>query len=129
MKPLVYGLAGAALATTFILACSDDSPSDVDAAVCDCPVSEPPIPSRIMTMRGTSFAAPAGPGAPGVATATCPVGAKLLSGGCFVDEPGVNDITLMAFGKEDGQEIWVCRWLNNFSQAQMVYAEATCLVP
>ncbi|MBE7449238.1 MAG: hypothetical protein HS111_10165 [Kofleriaceae bacterium] len=53
----------------------------------------------------------------------------LISGGCFIDEPTVTDITIRAFGKLDGQEGYLCRWLNNHSQAQMVHAEATCLVP
>jgi hypothetical protein len=82
----------------------------------------------MMVVRGTALAAPGG-GADGVADVACPAGAQLLSGACFIDEPTVNDIALRAFGKVDGQETYVCRWLNNYSQPQMVHAEATCLVP
>lgn len=127
MKTLVSAISGAVLATALVLACSDDSPPSADAAVCDCPAAEPPINDRVTTTRGTSVPAP-GPGT-GLAIAMCPAGAKLLSGGCFVDEPTVNDITMRGFGKMDGQEGYECRWLNNHSQAQMVHAEATCLVP
>jgi hypothetical protein len=80
-----------------------------------------------MTVVGTSVAAPSG-GAEGGAIASCPAGAILLSGGCFIDAPDVRDITLRAFGKDD-TETYVCRWLNNHTQDQMVHAEARCLVP
>ena len=128
MKPLVYILAGAALATTLVLACSDDPPGDADAAVCDCPAAEAPVPARIATARGIDFTLSAGGG--GGAVAPCPTGAKLLSGGCFVDNGGVPAaVELYEFGKETDQEIWNCRWRSQDAQPITVYAQATCLVP
>ncbi len=128
MKTVIAVFSGATLATAFILACSDDSPADVDAAVCDCPAGEPPVPTRLTVVEGSPESA-----APGsaLAIALCPTGAKVISGGCFVDEAAANDITISGFGKLElgGQEGHECRWYNNHSQAQMVHAEATCLVP
>jgi hypothetical protein len=128
MKTLVTAIGGAICATILILACSDDSPPSVDAAVCDCPASEAPIAGRLMLVRGTET--PVAPdGASGGGNAICPTGAIVLSGGCFVDEAVVRNITLREFGKIDGQEGHYCVWLNSHTEAQMVHAEATCLVP
>lgn len=126
MNRFAYLVAGAALATTLVLSCSDDSPPAVDAAVCDCPAAEPPIPPRIMIVRGTNISAPVGNG---VSSAECSIGAKVLGGGCFLDEGSAGDITVSGFGKVEGQEAFFCRWRNNHVEALTVYAEATCLVP
>ncbi len=128
MKTLVTAIGGAACATILILACSDDSPPSVDAAVCDCPAAESPIPGRVTLVRGTAASVAAG-GFTGGGNAICPTGAIVLSGGCFVDGFAIADITLQGFGKVDGQEGHYCVWLNNHTEAQMVHAEATCLVP
>lgn len=118
---------GAALATALVLSCSDDSPGDVDAAACDCPAAEPPVPSRMATVRGADSLVPADDD--GVSSATCPANAKLLSGGCLPDLLATTGLVIWGFGKVDGQEAFYCRWRNDGTQPRTVYAEATCLVP
>ena len=127
MKCIVHLTIGAVLATALVISCSDDSPGDVDAAVCDCPAAEPPVPARIVTVRGTDAIVPANND--GSSSATCPAGAKLLSGGCSINEPSAQDIVVRGFGKVPDQEAYACRWLNNHIEPQTVFAEATCLVP
>ncbi len=127
MNRFAYLAAGAALATAFVLSCSDDSPPDVDAAACDCPAAEPPIPARIMTVRGPDSVVPLDNDGGG--SATCPTGAKLLSGGCLPDLLATTGLVIWGFGKVDGQEAFYCRWRNDGTQPRTVYAEATCLVP
>lgn len=127
MKPLAYILIGATAATTLVLACSDDSPADADAAVCDCPAAEPPVPARIVTIRSVDQVVTAN-GAGGIGVA-CPTASKFLSGGCYVDAPGVNDLQLHSFGKVADQESFGCTWFSHHAADQTVHAEVTCLVP
>lgn len=128
MKAALSALRGAVLATALIVSCNDDSPADADAAAaCECPAAEPPVPTRIMTIRGTDGTVNAN--ANGSAFAMCPAGAKFLSGGCVVDDPSVNDVQLWRFRKLDGQEGFECVWLSHHPASQTVHAEVTCLVP
>ncbi len=127
MKPVLYAVGGAALATALIISCSDDSPTDADAAACECPAAEPPVPARVRTSRGLDGTVNAN--VTGGAFATCPAGAKFLSGACVVDDPSVNDIQLWQFRKIADQEGFECTWLSHHPAPQTVHAEVTCLVP
>jgi len=119
-------LAGAALATGLILACSDDSPSDADAAVCDCPASESPLAGRIIEITQLITITANGAGSN---TAACPVGATLLGGGCTIEAggAGVGILTLAESGPLLGG--YACTWTSTVPNPSTAKATAFCLVP
>ena len=130
MKSLMYSIVGAVFATGLILACSDDSPDDADAAVCECPAAEPPIPSRLTKVRGLDNALAANSGAFGLAT--CPAGSTLLTGHCYVvNDPGTPpQAALRGFAPDPTDaRTWICEWANFNLGTAVVHAEAVCLVP
>lgn len=130
MKPLsilpviiASALAGAVL----VIACSDDSPGDADAAVCDCPAAEPPLPGRIQwTTKQVTV-----PAMNSVADiANCPAGAKLLGGGCGSSSvPG--GIIVGSAEPTDGGSLqgFACAWTSTRADAVTMTATAICLVP
>lgn len=122
-------LAGAALATGLILACSDDSPRDADAAMCDCPATEPPLAGRIVeSTQLITIAANGG----GSNAAGCPAGATLLGGGCTIEVAGagVGTITQYESGPRNaGGPGYSCQWTSTIPNASMGKATAICLVP
>jgi hypothetical protein len=132
MKTLAAATAGAAFAVVLVVACSDDSPGDADAAVCDCPASEPPLASRVMRVRGDD--ATLVPGGATFAVAQCPTGAVLLNGWCAaVPEGGTRpEIAIVEGGASPVQAgVWSCRY-ENYSVGgpnTIVHAEAVCLMP
>ena len=118
-------LVGAVLSTGLILACSDDSPGDADAA-CNCPAAEPPLAGRVVE-RTQTVDIVAGNGGTGLAG--CMTGETLLGGGCTVDV-NANGITLNESGPRNaGGPGFACAWLSTAPTAGTGHATAICLVP
>ncbi len=106
MKNLVLIAAGALAAASFILACSDDSPGDADAAVCDCPT--------VQTVRQTVPAQPIVAGGLANAQASCPAGSILLGGGCDINSSDFR-LILAGFREPEGNNtpFYACEWKND----------------
>lgn len=122
-------LLGVAFGAGLIVACSDDSPPDADAAVCDCPAAEPPLAGRIVASERVS--ANIIPGNGGGTGIQCPEGATLLGGSCRLE---VSDrlVTLMEAGADRSVPpvvSWRCEWSSSSTMARIGYAEAICLMP
>jgi|JI10StandDraft_1071094.scaffolds.fasta_scaffold218970_1 hypothetical protein len=124
---LIGAASGAVLSLTLVLACSDDSPGDADAAVCDCPAAEPPLAGRIVSFTASNAIAA---GSVGVASVGCPVGGTVLGGACDVmtDDPNIQvQETQYLRGSQDG---YLCRWSAlNATVNNTGTVEVTCLVP
>ena len=128
LKNFALVLAGVAGATAFILACSDDSPGDADAAVCDCPAAEPPLAGRITRVEKQFTGAQAfyGP------LAACPDNSTLLGGGCYAAGVGEVSVTLTSSGApgiSPDPSAYQCKWTNPSATEVTVTAWATCLTP
>lgn len=127
LKNLALLVAGAAAATTFVIACSDDSPGDADAAVCDCPAAEPPLAGRITRVedRRTSMALIP------FAAANCPVTATLLGGGCFTEGNERLTPQLIMSGEPTAgmATTYSCQWRNSTMVEVTTVAFAICLNP
>ncbi len=126
IKSLVLVLAGAVAAAAFIVACSDDSPGDADAAVCDCPAAEPPLAGRVVRVEDRTT----GSFSVLVPTARCPSGATLLGGGCYTE--GNESLTprlIMSGEPSGGTTAYGCRWSNTTMVEVTTVAYAICLVP
>jgi hypothetical protein len=129
LKVLVGVVAGVLAGVAFAMSCGDGT-SPADAAVCDCPVAEAPIASRIVEVENTVTLSPAnmapanGRGGQGV---VCPDGATLMTGGCAANAGQVPDISLeQSF---PGMRSWQCSWRNNTNTSVVVRVIARCLVP
>jgi len=125
---IVPACVGVLAGATLIVACSDDSPGDADAAVCDCPAAEAPLAGRVMSVN-----APASVGANGVgvAVAQCPSGAILLGGGCRLDQ-SLDDPQVLIYMASPSTALpnaFDCRWTSTSAQTRTGVAEARCLVP
>lgn len=123
VKSLVLVAAGAIVSAALVVACSDDSPGNADAAVCDCPTVE-----TIVDMRPAQVV-PAGQNT--LAIANCPAGSVLLGGGCELAD---SDLHLYAAGFREttgNPPKYECRWINTAVGAKTVdvKAWATCQVP
>ena len=118
---------GAVGAIVTVVACSDDSPGNADAAVCDCPASEPPLAGRIVS-HTTEAAIPANFG--GGMTATCPQGETILGGGCRLMSI-VGRIVLSQSGivRMAGLGGFDCEFVSASPVANTGIAEAICLTP
>lgn len=130
IKAIALVLFGATIATGLLISCSDDSPRDVDAAVCDCPAAESPIPGRVMRIRGQDDVLAANGVARGIAT--CPAGATLITGWCgSVNMAGTPpQLALVQAGAEPSQPgVWQCDWQNYNGGSATVHAEVVCLMP
>lgn len=125
---ILGAISGAVASLTLVIACSDDSPGDVDAAVCDCPAAEPPLAGRITAVTDTN---PITAGLTGATSVLCPVGATVLGGACDVmtDDPLIQ-VQESAFVRGAQQQGYRCNWsaldatVNNTGKV-----EAICLVP
>ncbi len=128
-KSWLVGLASGALAcAALIVGCSDDSPSDVDAAVCDCPAAEPPLAGRVVSVRSSGN--PIAPGSGGGAAADCPQGSTILGGACEVMNDDANVLVSESRFVRTGGAQFVCKWSAlNATVANTGVAEAICLVP
>lgn len=130
MKPVLVFFAGATCAAGLIIACSDDSPHDADAATCDCPAAEAPLAGRITTTRGANATLEVSGG--GQAIATCPAGSILLSGSCHLvqDGGGPAAASLLDGGPSDiDPSSWGCNWRNGPGFTATIHAEVRCLIP
>lgn len=119
---------GVVVAVGFLIACSDDAPSDADAAVCDCPAAEPPLTGRIVTMS-RDIAITAGTADGG--SASCPAGATVLGGGCGLMIPDDRIVLSVAKPARSGDtQGYVCTWSGLQATANNTgTVEAICLVP
>jgi hypothetical protein len=132
MKTLITLATGAMSALVLVVACSDDSPGDADAAVCDCPAAEAPLAGRIIRVRGDNQTLT--PGGRANPLAQCPTGAILLHGWCDeVQEAGTQPtIAITSAGAPDATpSMWTCVY-KSYSTAgpnTIVHAEAVCLMP
>ena len=124
---IVSVLIGMLAGIVLMLSCSDDSPGKADAATCDCPASEPPIPGRIMRFSNTRVIAP---GDNGAQSAGCPQGGLILSGMCTNDpDTAGTDLTLQQSGTSDASQGWNCWFKNNSGAPLTVKVTAICLMP
>lgn len=128
-KRILDMCAGIVVGIGLVIACSDDSPPRVDAAVCDCPAAEAPLAGRITTVTATRRVQPpdlpAEDGREGVA-ASCPPGATLLTGGCeAIGGPLI--LLEMSLPTDDGS--WVCAWRNTDTIPITTKAIVKCLMP
>jgi hypothetical protein len=114
-----------------VIACGDDGGAPIDAAdaadaaACDCPAAEPPLPGRfevrerpvVIEPNATTFT---GEG--------CELGELLVGGGCVVpDFP--TELALVASGVNMGGTGWQCTWHSTSPVAIDGLAQAFCLVP
>jgi hypothetical protein len=130
IKSIAMLLAGAAIGAALIVACSDDSPGNADAAVCDCPAAEAPLAGRFSRIRGVDTLLPPNSGTVGVAV--CPAGSILISGWCGIENmPGSPpQAALIESGPFPGlPNNWTCNWNNYTLGSATVHAEAVCLMP
>lgn len=128
--PLVLAIAfGTVLGAAVVVACSDDSPGNADAATCACPSAEPPLAGRLTTARATGNILANGFGHAG---AGCPAGATILGGSCYADGPGSTLIVLNRAGFDrtlPTQPGYGCDWASTAATNVVGIAEAVCLMP
>lgn len=117
---------GAAFGVAAVVACSDDSPGDADAAACDCPASEPPLANRVVRVRATIAVPAMGSAGQGV---SCATGATLLSGGCRTMDHNINVFLTEAGPTEGGGQGYSCDWKSMSPLPETGIAEAICLMP
>jgi len=123
MRTLLHGAVGAAFALSVLLACSDDSPSSVDAATMAC---EPSLEGRIVTIEDVQT------GSNGIfAGAICPAGATRLGGGCEIEAQGGSEsLHLRQAGFRNGRPgNYTCQWDNPDHVDATAKAWVTCLLP
>lgn len=126
LKNLAFVLAGVVGATTFVIACSDDSPGDADAAVCDCDPAEPPLAGRIVRVENRTTASTPALGA----VAGCAAGATLLGGGCYTEGNNARNPRLIQSGfLLPGPNSFGCDWDNPQQNEVTGVAWASCLNP
>lgn len=135
MKAIVLCIASALAGAVAVVACSDDSPHDADAAVCDCPAAEPPITStRLHRVDGAVMQATAN----GVsqAFANCPAGEIAVSGSCYIDtdrtprQVWVQSAGALPVSASMTGGSWACNFVNNdLTNTADVHAQALCFKP
>jgi hypothetical protein len=127
MKTITVSLASLTLGIALTLSCSDDSPGDADAAVCDCPAAEPPITAqRVVRETSNPITLTAGT-ATGPAIA-CSRGIA-ISGSCDLDFNAMrSQLHLVEAGLHDNNG-WSCIWSNNGAVDTIGTATVVCLVP
>lgn len=124
-----YLLAGVGAGVALVVACSDDTPTDVDAAdaACNCPAAEPPLAGRITRVRADNTLSPGGAGG---AAAGCPSGAVALGGSCEVAVTDTNVILLSSRFVPGSPPAYECEWSTvGASVARTGTAEVVCLTP
>lgn len=118
---------GAIASAVTVIACSDDSPGDADAATCDCPAAEPPLAGRIMSRTDQDAIAVMGAAA---SRAVCNSGEVILGGGCRLMSAD-GRITLSEGGivRQGGLDSFECVFISTSPVANTSIAEAVCLAP
>jgi hypothetical protein len=118
---------GVAVGILLVIACSDDSPGQVDAAdggACNCPAAEPPLAGRVTHVRLDNNLSPGGGG---IASVACPAGAIALGGSCEVATPDTNVVLLSSSFAAGG---FVCNWSTvGATMTRLATAEVVCLMP
>jgi hypothetical protein len=111
-----------------VLSCGDNSPSNADAATCDCPVAELPIAGRLVRINQTTVIPP---NTTDVASTGCPPGGLLISGSCTDTIPELADLTLQQSGFiRNDEQGWNCAFRNNnMTTSVTIKATAICLMP
>ncbi|MBK7070903.1 MAG: hypothetical protein IPH44_01265 [Myxococcales bacterium] len=128
-KSFTYLIGGIAVGIALVVACSDDSPGDVDAAdaACNCPAAEPPLAGRITRVRADNNLSPGGTGGAAVG---CPAGAIALGGSCEVATTDTNVVLLSSRFTPGSPEGYRCDWSTvNATMARTGTAEVVCLTP
>ncbi|MGN6104477.1 MAG: hypothetical protein ACTHU0_05180 [Kofleriaceae bacterium] len=106
---------------------SVDAPIDSPSATCDCPAAEPPLDGRIVVVNDTWMIAA---NDTGTAEASCPSGARILSGSCTTEVRNpIRDVTVRRSGFFEGERSWGCDFRNNESTPVAVKSSVICLVP
>lgn len=122
---------GACFGFALLLSCDDGSPSDADAASCNCPLAEAPLLGRIQEFERSWTLPPANMG-PTFGKETggseCPAGGILLSGGCAAALGAVPSIAIIA-SYPGGSNGWGCSWQNLTNDPVPVRGIARCLMP
>ncbi len=131
MKYATTFILGAIAATSFLLACGDDTPATADAAAaCDCPAAEPPLDGRVVRRQSESTVLGGERKSRG---STCEEGETLLSGSC--NSPSTVGLNLLRSGLNAQQDMettrtWVCTWENeNPLDPAEVVTTVICLTP
>lgn len=135
MNTLPVAIAAAIAGALIVVACSDDSPHDADAAVCDCPAAEPPVTAaRIHRVETINVSVP--PNGFGNPIVDCPASEVPISGGCeIVVDNSAGRMVLMEshpFSNVAGGPTtsWRCSFKNDGGTgAAEVRAIALCLAP
>jgi len=125
LKNLMFIVAGAVGMLALVIACSDDTPADADAAACDCEPAEPPLAGRIVRLEDRTTVSTV----VAEAAVRCPDGAMVLGGGCYTDGV-IASLRLWDSGSAEGDALnWACGWLNPNMEEVTVVAWANCLLP
>ncbi len=133
MRSFLLLFCGSILGIGVVVACSDDTPGNADAAACDCPASEAPLAGRLV--RVSSAPVTVTPNSDNGASVTCPTNATLISGGCYIDDDQTGRqlyLKISGPGTPGEQTLvaWACFYNNNSSAGTaVVHAEAVCLNP
>lgn len=123
MRALAIFAFGLVVGVGVIVACGDDSPGDVDAAVaCDCPAAEAPWVDR-MTRR-TDMKTIAAGDLNAVARAACNDGELAVHGSCSSG----GTMFLMDSGSTDGTG-WGCSFRNEDVNPHEATSTVLCLAP
>lgn len=126
LKDLTLVAAGVLAALSFMLACSDNSPADADAAACTCDPAEPPLAGRLIRVEARKTETAAGLDA----RVECPTGSLVLGGGCYTEGIGRSDPRLIGTGQPtEGASAYFCYWSNPQNTEVTTVAWATCLSP
>lgn len=136
IKTIPIALLGACGALAFVISCSDDAGSRVDAAgeACDCTGFEPSLKDRIVRVTATHELLS---GDNSAATARCPDDpetgrstAIVLGGSCTLDV-AISTITLSRSQIEDENvsRAWTCDYWNPTQVDATIITTVICLLP
>ncbi len=130
-RDLVIFTSGLLFGLALLLSCDDGSPSDADAAACNCPPAESPLIGRTQEFEVSTTLPPANM-APTFGKKSgsidCPGESVLLSGGCTAAVGTVPDI-LIESSYPLGNGGWSCSWKNLSNDPVPVRSIARCLMP
>lgn len=118
-------LTGAIIGIGLVVACSDDSPGTADAAECNCPAAEPPVPARLMEIKATSTIAANSANSAG---ASCPPNSRYISGQCGYPGGASRDAYIQ-LSQRNAANQHICTFQNNEPNPIEVEAVVLCLVP